>query len=518
MDEIADARKIYERFLLSRDQVFVIDGVSGREYTYGDIEKWSRKTAAWLKAQGVQRGDRLALVLPNCPEYLFFHFAAVFLGVVLVPVNYKWSVGEMLPVFLNARPSFTIAAEGYRRAVQDALTARTTLITVNVAQGQNLAAVPSFFSLIEQIEPLDRASFVTPQGNDVLLISYTSGTTGVPKGVIILYRNIIQNGLLFNREMGIDAQNRFYCSLPFVYMGGWYNLMTIPFLAGATIVLMSDNGPMFFVHFWNDVIRYNANSLWLVPTIMAMLLRVNQEQEVRQYCRRHIRLAIVGTAPLLSGLKRAFERTFGVTLYENYGLSETCFLSLNSPLYKYNKGVGKIFPFCQIEIMDEAGRPCPQGMEGEVVAQTPFCAPGYEGHTTDNLFDGKVVHTGDIGFLDQDCYLFITGRKKDIIIKGGVNISPMEIENIISTHPAVEEVAVVGVPDVVGGEEVAAVVATRKTITPDEIRILCSSRLAHYKVPKYIIANLTLPRSVTGKIQKYNLREKVIEYITRNKA
>ncbi len=502
---IEHVEKFRETFSVHRDRVFVVEGASGQTYTYGDVEDGARTVAAWLRQRGIAQGDRIAVVLPNCVEYVYVHFAATFLGALLVPIHYRWTDDEIEKVIAVAKPAAVITTDAIKLRMGDgAFAGIRNIISINIEE-------ESLQFFLNRIAPLPRHAFARVTDDDPFIISYTSGTTGRPKGVIIQYKNLVQNGTLFIREMGIKETDRFYCALPFMYMGGWYNLMSIPFLAGASIVLPQETGSMFFVYYWSEVARYHVNVLWLVPSMMAMLLKLQHEEGVYAYARQHIRLAIVGTAPLLRGLKQSFEHVFGFPLYENYGLSETFFLSLNSPLYTQQRGVGKIFPSCRVEIVGKNGERCEPNAEGEIVAESPFAAPGYDGDAQDALLRNGRVYTGDVGFLDREGYLFVTGRQKDIIIKGGVNISGREVENVLSEHPSVEEVAVVGVPDAMSGDEVAAAVTIRKPVSPDEIRQWCAHRLASFKVPKHVFVEQALPKSVTGKIQKHIVREEMMK-------
>lgn len=483
--------RICEIFERNRDRVFVVDASSGREFRYGDIELLSLKLAALLKKRGVRKGDTIAVILPNCIEFVLFYFACMQTGAVAVPVNPKLTGSEIEQILLCSDASIVCAKE--RPEIS--------------AFRQMLMIDDHFLAALEHEIPLPR-SFSEINDNDIFAISYTSGTTALPKGVVVIYKNIIEHGALFGKTAGIGPDSRFYSILPAAYMGGWYNLMLIPFLAEGSIVLDSAFNPALALRFWEIVRAYAVNALWFVPTILSVLLSIDRGNGGAEYCRKNLKCALVGTAPLSRELKRRFEKKYGITLHENYGLSETLIATTHSPFYSAN-GVGRPLPGCEILIRADDGSQCATGSEGEIVIRTPFLMAGYykDPEATAKIRREDGIHTGDIGFMDRDGCLFVTGRKKDLIIRGGINISPFEIEEAIASHPAVAEVAAVGIPDPAAGEEIAAVIRRRAALSENEVRDYCTTRLAPFKIPKYWEFVEDFPRSVTGKVQKVKLRE-----------
>jgi acyl-CoA synthetase (AMP-forming)/AMP-acid ligase II len=265
------------------------------------------------------------------------------------------------------------------------------------------------------------------------------------------------------------------------------------------------------LRFWDTVEKYNVTALWPVPSMLSIILAVDRGTAGERYAREHIKYVLTGTAPLTAALKSAFEKRYGVVLYEDYALSETFFITANAPPLPYNKGSGRVIPGVSIAIVDDDERPCPPGTPGEIVVRSGYMTSGYFNNPeeTAHAFRGGAFYSGDVGYIDADQYLFVTGRKKDIIIRGGINISPQEIEEVIAAVDGVREVAVVGVPHALTGEEIVAVVAGEH-IDSRGIRETCARHLAPFKVPERVLSVPELPKTATGKIQKNKIRALVM--------
>jgi len=374
-------RGIFER---NRERVFVVDALSGREYRYGDIELLSLKLAALLKKRGVRKSDKIAVVLPNCIEFILFYFACMQTGAIAVPINPKLTEREIGQILLRSDVSIVCAKEK----------------KISVF-GELFMIDDHFLADLEHEAPLSR-SFSEINDNDIFAISYTAGTTALPKGVAVVYKNIIEHGTLFGKTVGIGPDSRFYSILPTAYMGGWYNLMFIPFLAEGSIVLDSAFNPASALRFWEIVRAHAVNTFWFVPTIMSVLLSIDRGDGGAEYCRKNLKCALVGTAPLSRELKRRFEEKYGITLYENYGLSETFIATTQSPFYPAN-GVGRPLPGCEILIHAEDGSQCAAGSEGEIIIQTPFLMAGY--------YKNLVIYTVASDPDHPDYYFFASGNR-----------------------------------------------------------------------------------------------------------
>jgi long-chain acyl-CoA synthetase len=269
------------------------------------------------------------------------------------------------------------------------------------------------------------------------------------------------------------------------------------------------------MEFWDMPMKYGVNTLWLVPTILSALMRIDRNRAGLAYCRERIGTVCVGTAPLPVKLKHDFEDKYQVVLLESYGLSETLFIATNSKKVKCAPGsVGRALPGIALKIVDEGTAEVLPGEDGEIWIGTPSLMAGYLNYQTlqlDTQDQGEWFPSGDIGHLTPDGHLFITDRKKDLIIRGGINISPRAIEDVIAEHESIAQVAVVGLPHEFYGEEVVAVVKLKAGYKLDavqaELDILCKENLSTVSVPTKFVELDDLPTSTTGKVQKAKLRE-----------
>ncbi|MBU1741680.1 MAG: acyl--CoA ligase, partial [Proteobacteria bacterium] len=358
--------------------------------------------------------------------------------------------------------------------------------------------------------------------DDNYSLTFTSGTTSRPKGVIHRVGSLIQSALAFNRAVGLGPHTRLFHVLPMAYMAGFLNTILCPFLAGGTVVL----GPAFNVklalRFWESPMAHGVNTLWLVPTILATLLKADRSRAGIQYCRQSVETALVGTAALPVTLKDDFEAKYDVPLLESYGLSETLFVTTNTLGDGPVAGAaGRPLPGVDLEVMTDP-RADSAAAGGEIMIRAPWLMVGYLDPATgrpDPLEFGAWFASGDYGHLDDEGRLFITGRKKDLIIKGGVNLSPRAVEEVLLEHEAVEEVAVVGRPHDFYGEEPVAVVVLGPgfglaSVEP-ELKDLCGRNLSDLQAPAAYVAWEALPKSVTGKVQKTVIRRRLAEAAAR---
>jgi long-chain acyl-CoA synthetase len=337
-----------------------------------------------------------------------------------------------------------------------------------------------------------------------MTIVYTSGTTGRPAGVVHRVRDLVDNGRLFGATVGVRPHHRFYSVLAMTYLGGYYNLMMLPYVNGASVVLSDAFDARAALDFWSLAVRHGVNALWLVPTIMSILLEMDRGSVGEELCRSSIELALVGTAPLPPSLRRAFEQRYGVRVLENYGLSETLFLTTNVTERETIDGsVGQVLEGVELRLS-----------EGELLARTPYLMPGYydvQRNGPEPQDPAAWFRTGDVGCIDSEGNVFIAGRRKDVIIRGGVNVSPAAAEDVLMGHPSVAECAVVGVPHPMYGEDSVAVVrllaGADETRTRDALVAACRECLGSTNRPSRIAFLEELPHSSSGKVHKARLRE-----------
>ncbi|MEV6767256.1 AMP-binding protein [Nocardia sp. NPDC051030] len=439
----------------------------------------TRRAAAVLAARGVGAGDVVALMLGNRVEFVVLMFAAWRLGAAVTPIN----------------PALTAAEAEYQIADSNAV----VVVVDGIALNAPILEVAEFAaSDIEHLAPAVEA--------ELALLIYTSGTTGKPKGVMLDHANLLAMLELADGFLGFDERDHTLLILPLFHVNGIVVSVLAPLRAGGRITIHGRFEPHTFLRTLETVRPTYFSG---VPTIFAMLAALPPEVTADT---SSVRLAICGAAPASAELLTGFEARFGIKICEGYGLSETtCAVTLNPPLGIGKAGtVGLPFPGQRVAILGPDDVPVPPGELGEIAVAGPNVMRGYlnRPEETAQALRGGWLHTGDIGRFDEDGYLIVAGRIKDMIIRGGENIYPKEIEDVLSGHPAVYEAAVVGAPDPKYGEIPIAFVVLNQDApaTADELSAWCASRLAKYKRPVHIGLLDALPHNAIGKVDKLALR------------
>jgi len=493
---------------LNGDRPFLVDARTGETVTFSALHRDGCRVAAELRRRGLRRGDRLGIVLGNSAAFARLYLGCLYAGVVTVPVN---------PTLARPEIESILGHSGARLVVASAETAARDLVppgldVVLLADGRGSAAPHQDPGAVLDIEGMEDDGVPALQGaspSDTMTIVYTSGTTGRPSGVVHRIADLVDNGRRFGSAVGINQGHRFYGVLAMTYLGGYYNLLMLPYVNQASVVIAEAFDARSALDFWSAASEHGVNALWLVPTIMSILLELDRGDLGERLCRDQVELTLVGTAPLAPSLRRAFEQRYGVRALENYGLSETLFLTTNVPERETVDGsVGRALDGVEL-MVDES-------QDGELLARTPYLMEGYFDPAQAGpapLDRDAWFATGDVGRIDSQGNLFIEGRRKDIIIRGGVNVSPAAIEDVLIDHPDVMECAVVGVPHPMYGEDTVAVVrlaaGADEAGTRDELAAACRQRLGATNRPSRIIVFEQLPRSSSGKIRKHELRELV---------
>ncbi|UUU24016.1 class I adenylate-forming enzyme family protein [Streptomyces sp. DSM 40750] len=454
-----------------------------------DFLKRVRGAAAVLRANGIRAGDVVAVVLPNRLELVVTMFAAWRLGAAVTPVNPELTDAEVRHQIEDSAAKVVIADDGTR-------TAGTLDVTAVVH-----ASLEE-----EDTSSSTTADAVVPASDSLALIIYTSGTTGRPKGVMLDHGNVAAMCRMIIDGLGLDETDHSLLILPLFHVNGIVVSVLSPLLAGGRTTIA---GRFRTSAFFAAVERARPTYFSAVPAIYAML--VSLPEEVRPDT-TSLRRAICGAAPMPTELIARFEKRFAVPIVEGYGLSEgTCASTLNPPAGPRKPGtVGLPLAGQTVAVMDAEGNVLDDGSVGEVVVRGPNVMRGYLGlprETADTVVDGW-LHTGDVGRFDADGYLVLVDRIKDMIIRGGENIYPKEIENALHAHPAVLEAAVVGAPDPVLGEVPVAHVALLPgaEVTAAELIEHCRGSLARIKVPVSVFVTESLPKNPVGKIDKPRLR------------
>jgi long-chain acyl-CoA synthetase len=509
-------RETMESVVARREkQVFLIDATSGREITYGEFHRLACALAAELCRQGVRKGNRVGVMVPNCWELAVLYFACIYLGAVIVPINPALGQGEVQFIIKSSKPALIVASGSHVESASTFHAKVLRLLTADEVLPDNSSGKIKMDKLQETPDfvPLE-----TADGDDLVVIMYTSGTSARPKGLAHKLGRMFRNAGAFAAAQGIDQDARFYLTLSMSYMGGFYNLLILPFLCGASVVVDHVFDARSSLHFWEKAKNNKVNTLWMAPTVLSILLRMDRGRTGEEFCRSSVRHVFVGFAPLPLKVKNEFEDRYGVRLIENYGLSETLFVTARSQHVLAGNGyVGEALPGVAVRIVNDDDELVAQGMDGEVQILTPDLMAGYL--DADGLLaeiDASAwFATGDVGRLDDGNSLSITGRKKDLIIRGGVNISPAAIEEVLMQVKGVVEAAVVSIPHELYGEDVVAVLKLDAGVELDSLLdglVAHAKRgLAQHQQPARYIAIDELPRTANGKVQKTRIRELVAE-------
>jgi long-chain acyl-CoA synthetase len=455
-----------------------------RTLTNAGLLQRVRAARRHLDELGVGAGDVVALMLRNRVEFVVLLFACWRLGATVTPVN----------------PSLT-EAEVIRQL--HASSARLLVVEDDASAPAEVATLP-VGKLYAKGPGRDGPPLVDDTA--LALLIFTSGTTGVPKGVMLDHANLDAMAQMGREALDIGPADRCLLILPLFHVNGIVVSVLMPLLAGASVVIAD----RFDVNtFFTAVEAHRPTYFSAVPTIYTMLAAL--PDDVRPDT-SSLRFGICGAAPASAELLTRFEDRYGFPLIEGYGLSEaTCASTINPVVGQRRPGTAGIaFPGQQIRIVDEAGADLPAGVDGEVLIAGPNLMRGYLGRPDETariIVDGW-LHTGDIGHLDAEGYLTLVGRCKDMIIRGGENIYPKEIEDVLTGDPTVLEAAVIGVPDEKWGETVTAYVAPRpgRTINQDALHALCAAKLAGYKRPATITEISAIPKNPVGKTDKAPLR------------
>jgi len=476
---------------------------AGSTVTYGELAGAVEAVAGGLRELGVGPGDRVVLVLPNCPQFVITYFAAARLGAMAVPVNPLLAPVEVAYIAEDSGARAMGAVEQTAPPAQ-AAAAHSPALEHVIVSGENLPEGAVDFASLMAAGP---GSLPEPgAGHDIATLMYTSGTTGRSKGAQLTHANLISNATACVEAIEIMAADIFLTVLPLFHSFGSTVCMIMPILVGATAVLV----PRFDALTALETIEGERATIFAgVPSMFAWLAGLKAE---RDFDTSSLRLCVSGGAPLPVEIVEPFEARYGAPLVEGYGPTEA------SPVVSCNRSretrkigsVGPARPGVEVQIQADGGNPLPPGEVGEVCVRGPNVMPGYWNapeQTAETIRDGWLL-TGDLGTLDDDGYLFIVDRKKDLIIVGGLNVYPREVEDVILELPEVRDCAVIGIRSPLQGERVKAFVELHEGRTLDDGRALahCHEKLAPYKVPRAIKVVDELPRSATGKVLKRELR------------
>jgi long-chain acyl-CoA synthetase len=485
----------------------------GREFTYGELGKQAYAFASRLQDIGVKKGDRVAIMLPNCPQYVISYFGILRAGATVTQVN-PMLVGKELQHILNDSNAETIIIYKPLLPVLNQILEQTSvkhIIQVSLGEQSaedNLAI--DFVQFIKQATKAPDPVEIDPR-EDVAVLQYTGGTTGRSKGAMLTHRNILANTIqcyeFFKDEITL-GEDRYLTVIPLFHVFGMTAAMNLSIYTGALNILL----PKFDLQEVLETIKKLQPTTF--PGVPTMYVAINSHPEAEKYGIDSIRICNSGSAPMPLELMRSFENKTGAMILEGYGLSEASPVTHCNPMFAERKpgSIGIGLPGTEYKIVDLADgtKEVPIGENGELIIRGPQVMKGYWNmpeETANTLRDGW-LYTGDIAKMDEDGYVYIIDRKKDLIIASGFNVYPRDVEEVIYEHPAIQEAVVVGVPDEYRGETVKAVVVLKEgqSCTEEELINYCRERMAAYKVPRMVEFRTELPKTNVGKILRRALR------------
>jgi fatty-acyl-CoA synthase len=509
------------------DHEVLVDFPTGRRWTYSEIDDEVNAAAAALLDLGIQAGDRIGIWSPSCPEWFILQYATARIGAILVPVNPAYREHELKYVVNHAQIRIIFSAQSFKSSDYARMLEATIPDTPSVEAVvfvDDAAAWDEFLArgraahtaAPETVEQAQRALSM----DDPINIQYTSGTTGFPKGATLSHHNVLNNGYTIGLELGYTAADRVCVPVPFYHCFG----MVIGNLAatshGAAVIIPARSfEPEATLRAIQDE---RCTSLLGVPTMFISQLA---HPGFDTFDLRSLRTGSMGGAPCPVEIMRQTIDRMGIReISVCYGMTETSPLSMLSrrddSVEMRVTTVGRVLPHIEIKIVDpQTGKIVPRGVAGE------FCTRGYSvmlGYWEDPIKTAEAIdanrwmHSGDIGVMDDDGYVSITGRLKDMVIRGGENLYPREIEEFLYTHPDIVDAQVIGVPDERLGEELMAWVKLRPGAAPisiDDLHDFCRDKLAHFKIPRYLHVVDSFPMTVTGKVRKVEMREMSIELL-----
>ncbi|MFF9778601.1 long-chain fatty acid--CoA ligase [Streptomyces sp. NPDC013978] len=499
------ATMLHESALADPDKSCVIMGDTA--LTYSQVEHMAGLVAGNLLALGLERGAKVAVQLPNIPQFLFAYFGAMRAGLVMVPLNPLLRAPEVAYHLENSDAQVLITGDPFADEAHRGASAVPGVATyvVDLGGGRRPEGTAAFEELLA---PVEAPEIVPTDADDTAVLLYTSGTTGKPKGAELTHFQLFMNCTVAGELFGFRDDDVVVAVLPLFHVFGLSSVLNTSVRCGTTMVLVSRFEPGAVI---GAIEKHRATVFPGVPTMyVALLAAATTERDLSS-----LRVGVSGGASLPGEVVRAFEDRFpGTVILEGYGLSETASTATFNISAERRKvlSVGKPVWGVQVRVVDTDDKPLPPGPRnvGEIVILGHNVLKGYykNPEATAEAMRGGWFHTGDLGYLDEDGYLFIVDRKKDLVIRGGYNVYPREVEEVLYGHPAVAEAAVIGRPDARLGEEVVAAVSLRPDhhATPEDLIGFCRERLAAYKYPREVRVLPELPKGATGKILKKELR------------
>jgi acyl-CoA synthetase (AMP-forming)/AMP-acid ligase II len=501
-------RAVIDRFAKERpEQSFVVFPETGKQLNYGQLKKAAKQHSRYFRSLGLSKGDTVSFMMDNGQASLELFLATLYSGCISSPLNPAAGQDQIGYVLEHSDTSVVFVSQQYRNQVEKAAATLDRVITIietDIDQGPKWSLEPSAEGIQAEVA-----------GSDDGLLMYTSGTTGRPKGVILTNTNLLAGGMNTAQAHELTMQDRTLCVLPLCHINAQCVTVMAPLASGGSLVL-----PHAFSvsSFWKWVIDHNVSWFSVVPTIISYLMHHEGELngDKLKAALSKVRFGRSASAALPPALHAGFEQKFGIPIVETMGLTETSAQILSNPMPpKKNKyGSPGIAFGTQIKVIDKQGNTQPVNTEGELMVRGDCVMRGYYKNseaTSEALEVDGWLHTGDLAKQDEEGFVFVTGRLKELIIKGGENIAPREIDDALYSHPSVIEAGAVGIDDEHYGQEIIACVVVKndKDVSEKELLEFCFGKLGKVKTPKSIYFFEDLPKGPSGKVQRLKLVEQL---------
>jgi len=484
-----------------------------RRLSYAEMDEASNKVANALLKMKVKKGDRVVMLLNNSLEFINVYFGIVKIGAVAVPLDTRYKIEELTSLFDNCQPKILIAESPFLESLASILSRFSSVEHVIAVNSESEERFLNYQEIMANSSAQRIRVELKP--SDIAAISYTSGSTNHPRGTTFSHYNLcIEAVIAGDGFQQTDKDIVMLFALPLHHMFGQVTILLTSVNKGSTIVMVPGTG-ISINSLMETIERERGTMLLVVPYIYALTIKIARREGIKNDL-SSLRLCGSGGAPLSINTIRQFKRYYGFTIIDFWGLTEAVAQVTCQPFDGSGKlgASGKVLPNWEMRISGEDGQDLPANQSGEILVRGPIMKGYYHNpQATAEVIKNGWLHTGDIGKVDDNGYLFITGRKKRLIILKGQNVYPGDIEEVLSTHPKIAEVRVMGIPDKLRGEIVRAVIRLREgeVATEHEIRQFCQQRMADYKLPRQIIFTDVLPQTAVAGTRKKNLRHYLSE-------
>lgn len=478
-------RNLFEEHWLD---IFIFNSIQEETLTY---ETFFQRIIAYkekMECRGIKKGNKICLIIKNSPELLTLYFSSLVMGTVVIPIDPHKGQSEIEDIISQIQGCQIISDspeinEKYQGIPLEIISGHSTRHSVNKS---NLRI------------------FENSDYDALYLITFTSGSTGAPKGVMHSFNNLFLSAIAFKAKFSLDQTSIFYHNLPMSYMAGILNLFVLPFISGSKIVIDERFTVAKILRFWEVPIKYNVNTFWFIPTIVVLLLEMDRNDEAPIHFQKIKSLGFVGTAPMNPDAGIRFQEKYGIHLYPSYGLSETLFVSTaHPPLTHPDETVGEILDGVVITFAED----------DEIQITVPWMFKGYYNNDQELIFQDSAFRSGDLGSYVRDRILKITGRKKDLIIRGGVNISPKRIEDFVQKNGYFKECVIMGLKNYSMGEKTGCFYVSESSLSPatlhDINRSITRELGRDYSIDEFLQLD-EIPKNLNGKVDK----QKILQIIS----